>query len=263
MSKFSSAKILVIGDIIIDTYIHTTINRLSPEAPIPVCDYLSTETRPGGAGNVAANVLALGAICKLIGVTEPKHEKIRIVSGKHQISRLDRLPDPDQYADAWIKITDDSELVHAIFAHDVVVISDYGKMPDQSIRRIIDISKTAQRFVIVDPKKRPPGTYDGANLLTPNEHEAHGLPYIPMLVTAGAKGMLLYIGTNTAIKIPAETHEVADVTGAGDTVVAVMACCQAIGMDLEVSARLANKAAGIKVTKFGTYAVTAAELGYS
>lgn len=262
--NFSTARIAVIGDYIIDEYWHCTSTRISPEAPVPVCVVEKVEQRPGGAGNVIAGIKALGVRPLSVYVSRPEHKKVRIVVGNHQVSRADYLPNEHAYIMAWSRIKNETQ--DLILDSTIVVVSDYGRMPMNVIRETIDFAKREHKIVIVDPKRPDHRLYYGADLITPNEKEWQtlggklppGNPYA--LVTRGEKGMRLHRKRAKPVDIPAVAREVIDVTGAGDTVVAVMAAALGSGYSMVDAARYANLAAGIAVEHFGTYAVTIEEL---
>lgn len=261
---FSTARVAVIGDYIIDEYWHCTSERISPEAPVPVCQIVKTEQRAGGAGNVERGVVKMGGKCHLTAVVRPEHRKVRVVVGKHQVARVDYTPDRVEYFNAWEHKDDD--IRNAVAQHNVVVISDYGRMPQSSIRFAIEEAKRQRRFVIVDPKRPDPKLYAGAELITPNEKEWQALgERLPpgnqyALVTLGERGMVLYRKGEKPVKIETVARDVIDVTGAGDTVVATVATALSAGYPIVEAVRYANIAAGIAVEHFGTYAVSIEEL---
>ena len=262
--NFSTARIAVIGDYIIDEYWHCTSTRISPEAPVPVCVVEKIETRPGGAGNVIAGIKALGVRPLSVYISQPVHKKVRIVVGNHQVSRADYIPDERPYIMAWSSLKE--QIQYIIQDSTVVVVSDYGRMPMNVIRETIDFAVGLRRTVIVDPKRPDHRLYRFADLITPNEKEWQALGgKLPpgnqyALVTRGEKGMRLHRKRAKPVDIPAVAREVIDVTGAGDTVVAVMAAALGSGYSMVDAAKYANLAAGIAVEHFGTYAVTIEEL---
>lgn len=283
--------ILVIGDIIIDEYIFGTVDRISPEAPVPVLKFQRTELRPGGAANVAANIRSLGEECMLLGVSgitefpqelhgnediilsdfsRPTSRKTRFVSGQQQILRMDvESTDLISYGirDALVN----EVKIHAPYAS-AVVISDYGKgvVTDVLARAVIDKANSFGIPVIVDPKKKDFRVYDGASILTPNKKEyaeaVHGFDGL-VLESRGAEGMVLHTPSDD-VKIPAITKSVIDVTGAGDTVVAALAVYASrnfkerasASWDWLTAAKFANKAAGVVVSKQGTATVTMGDI---
>ncbi len=300
---FKNASVLVIGDLMLDQYWTGTTQRISPEAPVPVVQIDDITDRPGGAGNVALNVTALGAKCTLLavvgndkngrslcdylensGVQAKIHRvngfdtitKLRVLSRNQQLIRLDIedgiVPESDVLAEG---------LDDLIANHDVVVFSDYGKGTLTNIGKWIDQCREAGKKAIVDPKGGDFNRYRGASLITPNlkefqeivgecsdDREIHrsavrlirkaGLE--GLLVTRGEAGMSFIPAEGEATHIPAQTREVFDVTGAGDTVIATLAAALAAGTDLEQGVLLSNLAAGVTVAKLGSATVSVPEL---
>ncbi|MDA8420389.1 MAG: bifunctional D-glycero-beta-D-manno-heptose-7-phosphate kinase/D-glycero-beta-D-manno-heptose 1-phosphate adenylyltransferase HldE [Pseudomonadota bacterium] len=301
---FESAHVLVVGDLMLDRYWYGSTARISPEAPVPVVRVENTEERPGGAGNVALNVAALGSRATVIGLTGTdeaagileqrltaagvsclfqRHKeystvtKLRVMSRHQQLIRLDF---EDGFTDSGI-VSLRSEFERVLPEADVVVLSDYGKGALRQARDLIAIARAAGKPVLVDPKSRDFSHYHGASLITPNlaEFEAvvgpcgserdivykgqqllrtHGFGAI--LVTRGEHGMTLVRDGANELHLPAQALEVYDVTGAGDTVISVLAACLATGTDLESATALANAAAGISVAKLGAATVSVPEL---
>ena len=270
-----ACNVLVCGDVMVDEYWTGTTERISPEAPVPVVLVKHTETRPGGAANVAANVAALGANATLLGEFPGQSiRKLRVMSRHQQLIRLD-FEQP--------LVFDRKALLEAYRAAlpsaDVVILSDYGKGTLVDVAQMIAASN---KPVLVDPKGTEWAKYRGATLLTPNlgEFEAvvgkcsddgdlcvkghkliEELRLSALLITRGEGGMTLLQSDKLPLHLPALAREVYDVTGAGDTVIAAMAVGLADGMGFADAARFANKAAGIKVGKLGTATVSRAELG--
>ena len=194
MSYFERAHILVVGDLMLDRYWQGTSSRISPEAPVPVVKVSQTEDRPGGAGNVALNMAALGCNVSLIGIigddeagqilhdrlkaanintnfqisrTKPTITKLRVVSRHQQLLRMDF----EEKFDA----TDSSEFVNKvknlIGRADVLVLSDYAKGSLLDCQALIRMARAAGVPVLVDPKGNDFSCYRGATILTPNFHE--------------------------------------------------------------------------------------------
>ena len=306
---FKDCCVLVIGDIILDRYIWGSVNRISPEAPVPVVKTAGKTTNLGGAGNVAMNLKGLGCPHILMGtrgddpdgevlrealhradienivLTIPGHPtttKTRIIGQNQQIVRLDD-EDPHYMTD---------EHYHALLRHidtilpqtSVVIISDYGKglLTSGLSQQIIAKSKAGNIPVFVDPKGVSWERYQAATAITPNSTEFNlvapfsekddatlelqaknlmrRLELEHLLVTRGAKGMSLLSQGGDTMHIPAKAREVFDVSGAGDTVIAVVAAAYSAGMPMDQAAALANVAAGIVVGKIGTQAIEKVEL---
>jgi rfaE bifunctional protein kinase chain/domain len=301
--------VLTIGDVMLDEYVWGDVQRISPEAPVPVVEVQRRTHVPGGAANVAAGVVALGGRALLGGVVgadppaehlrdavreagleteglvvdpaRPTTTKTRVIAHSQQVVRTDaedRSPLPPKL---------EAELVDWAAGHlsevDSVVLSDYAKgvVSSSIARRVIELGRAHGKPVVVDPKGTDYAKYSGATVITPNAHDAGRAANVHvdeyndllevarrltavcdgagLLVTRGASGMTLF-GPNGPADISAEAHEVYDVTGAGDTVVAALAVALAQGLTLEQAVRVANAAAGIAVEKVGTATVTFEEL---
>tara|TARA_B100002019_G_scaffold293159_1_gene319061 strand:+ start:1077 stop:2237 length:1161 start_codon:yes stop_codon:yes gene_type:complete len=248
--------IVVIGDIIIDEYVYGTSTRLSPEAPVPVVKHEKTERRLGGAGNVYNNIKSLTDDVELIGYRNDTNDwpkellcthmpiKQRIYADKHYVTRIDR----EQTIDNSTLFDYVKEHVHNC----TVVISDYNKGTIQDPQRLIKILKQNSCYIIVDPKQHL-DLYTGANVIKPNKQEYeeynNGVD-TDMVVTLGADGYMIN-GTH----YPTQQQEVYDVTGAGDTFLAVMSYFLDFGESLEFACEMANKGAGVSVQHNGVYVV--------
>lgn len=278
-------KILVIGDLILDVYIQGTCDRISPEAPVPVVLQKSSEFKLGGAANVAANISSVGCDVDLIGATGRcdkegivmehlcKEKNInpfffqtlihttvkrRIIADGQQMIRIDS---EDTITDIKQELSDLSEFEKD---YDIVIVSDYAKgfisMDLMKALKSLDVP------IIVDPKPQNIEMYNGVYLMTPNEKEFDMMKSNPfpdkcdnLLVTLGPKGMTLS-ETGNCTNIPSNAKEVYDVTGAGDTVVAIIAVCLASQLDLLNSCKIANQAAAITISHHGTSSITYPEL---
>lgn len=311
IKRLVGCRLLVVGDLMLDRYIWGAVERISPEAPVPVVLAQRREVILGGAGNVARNIVALGgqvAVAGIVGqdpagdqlsfmleslgvdtaglVRSPEQitiEKTRIMSGHQQMLRIDdERPAPAS-----------EELVERLMARvqsllpDVggVIVSDYGKgmLTPALFARLIPAARARGIPILIDPKGLDYRKYAGATLITPNHKElaqATGAPAVQdddvvstgrqllaqlhldgLLVTRGAQGMTLLRGGFPApVRIRAQAREVFDVTGAGDTVIAVMGLAMAAGLAMEKAALLASAAAGVAVSKVGTAVVHPAEL---
>ena len=301
--EFGAARIIVIGDVMLDRYWSGQASRISPEAPVPVVKVKAVEDRIGGAGNVALNIAKLGGKVILLGVVGDDAEseilkqlleaegvvcdfvvekslrsicKLRVMAQHQQLIRLD-------FEDTPIKFDRDA-LKTALISHlpenNVVVFSDYGKGTLADVSTYIIAARRAGVKVLVDPKGVDYQRYAQADLITPNlaelqavvgacENEQHTIEkgrallnqyQIPtLLLTRGEEGMTL-IRNDEVHSLPAQAKDVFDVTGAGDTVIAVMALGVSLGMPLSESMYLANLAGGIVVAKLGTSTVSMQEL---
>ena len=302
----SKARVLVVGDVMLDRYWYGEVSRISPEAPVPVVLVNETreELRLGGAGNVARNCKALGAEVRLLSVIGKDEagrqiaklakregldarlhadgklrttQKLRVVGPRrHQLLRIDFETPPSTEVLAS-KLADFRE---ALADCDVVLLSDYGKGGLTHIGTMIREGRKAKKLVLVDPKGDDYERYRGASVITPNLAELREvvgtwrdekdlaaraerlrtkLGLDALLLTRGDEGMTLF-RARRSVRVRAEKHEVSDVTGAGDTVIATLAVMLAAGESLESAMRIANRAGGVKVTKFGTAVVTTAEI---
>ncbi len=262
------ARVVVVGDFVQDVWVHGRVERISPEAPVPVFLQERVDLADGGAGNVSANLAALGCFHELFtdrGNGSPR--KTRYVVGGQQLLRVD-----DEVIRRIAPHNENDIFKLATFSPNIgaLVLSDYGKgmFLNELAGRLINWARQFDIPVIVDPKgswKR----YTGATVITPNEAELGEddpqwlmSQYVisNVLLTRGARGMTLYNGHDDETHISATAREVFDVTGAGDTVVAVLAAALAVGFTLQTAAVIANAAAGVVVGKRGTATCSLAEL---
>lgn len=304
MPRFEQSRVLVVGDLMLDRYWHGNTSRVSPEAPVPVVDVKHIEDRPGGAGNVALNIAALGSaaviaglvgrdeaaealaqrlraaniLCQfLVSENHPTITKLRVISRHQQLLRLD-FEDAFAAADS-LALT--ASALEELPRAKALVLSDYAKGALQDPQPLIQAARKQGIPVLVDPKGIDFSRYRGATLLTPNLHEFEAivgrcqteqelvdkaqalmqeLDLQALLVTRGEHGMSLIRPGEPELHLPARAMEVFDVTGAGDTVISVLAAALAAGDDLPNAVALANLAAGIVVGKLGTAAISAPEL---
>ena len=304
MPQFQHARLLVIGDVMLDRYWHGEASRVSPEAPVPVVKVGNREDRPGGAGNVALNMAALGSAVRLVGIVgndetglellsrlnaagvycdflqsadKPTITKLRVIGQHQQLIRLDF----EQEFEAADIIGLQGKVKSLIGDSQVMVLSDYGKGALQETANLIELGRSKDIPIIVDPKGTNFEKYRGATLLTPNlsEFEAvvghsnneeefmnKGLRLVKdlnleaILITRGEHGMTLIRPDSPELHLPGRAQEVFDVTGAGDTVISVLAAAIAAGDGLADSTALANLAAGLVVGKLGTAAISGPEL---
>ncbi|MBE7418117.1 MAG: D-glycero-beta-D-manno-heptose-7-phosphate kinase [Ideonella sp.] len=302
-ARVEAARVLVVGDAMLDRYWFGAVDRISPEAPVPVVLVQREEERLGGAANVALNVRRLGAQASLLtvlGDDEParavtrllKHEgvrgvigrdpalrttiKLRVVGRSQQLLRVDFENRPDHELLAQML----DEFRRVLPAHDAVLFSDYGKGGLAHIGRMIELARAAGKPVLVDPKGRDFTRYAGASVITPNRGELaqaagpwsdeDALTAISarlrrecrldaLLLTRSEEGMTLF-DSQGALSVPAQARQVFDVTGAGDTVIATMAAMMAAGLGAREAMPIANRAAGIVVSRFGTASVSYDEL---
>ncbi len=266
LNDLPRARVVVVGDIITDHWIYGRVERISPEAPVPVFLQERVELSDGGAGNVAANLAALGCNDtgdRLFGLRTSI--KRRFIAGNHQQMFRHDI----EKGEALSRLGEDIIFSQATTSTSIgcLVLSDYGKgtLTPGLCQKLIRWARQRKIPVVVDPKGEDWSKYDGATVITPNEAEYdHAIrPRMwsyDLVVTLGARGMRLEIGSDKPIEIPAQAREVFDVVGAGDTVVAVLAACLAVGFGMTEAARVANKAAGVVVGKRGTATCSLEEL---
>ncbi len=310
LDRFAKCRVAVIGDHILDCYLHGDVSRISPEAPVPVVRSLSEKSVPGGASNVVANLATLGIFVDAVGLTgaddarnslidclkslgrvdssamiavagRPTTRKLRVLGAHQQIVRIDQ-EDASPFEEAV-----EDRLLEASFAaidrSDIVILSDYGKgsLSDRVLRAIIGKCDAAGKKVLVDPKRLDLSSYRGATILTPNRKELSDATRLPcetdgealmaalraqqisganILLTRSEKGMSFFPIGEAPIHLATVAQDVFDVSGAGDTVIAVLAASLAAGLSIRDSMKMANHAAGIVVAKVGTACVTPEEL---
>jgi D-beta-D-heptose 7-phosphate kinase/D-beta-D-heptose 1-phosphate adenosyltransferase len=300
--------VLIVGDLMLDRYLDGPVERISPEAPVPVLHVRRTFERAGGAGNVAANVNAMGGSAILIGAvgrdpaadllrkvlgeadvdtatvvdtpTIPTTTKTRLLAGHSQIARFD---EESPLNDAAAR----DAILERVATHlpkaRVAILSDYAKgVCDTAVcRAVIEGAARAGIPTIVDPKGADFSRYCNASVITPNRSEAMAVCGFPIrdsddairaaesirgrfsiaavVVTLGEQGMVVVSDGRVAV-IPTQAKGVFDVTGAGDTAVAMLAVALAEGMPLEDACVLANAAAGIQVSRIGAARITRSEV---
>ena len=301
-------RVLVVGDVMLDRYITGSVDRISPEAPVPVVRVESEASALGGAANVAANVAALGAGCVVVGCAgrdaggevlrgeletlgvatdglvltdeRPTTVKTRILARRQQVVRFDH----EIEADASPALA--QALARAVASVgsdvDVVVMEDYNKgvLVPGVIRVALETAARTGAPTVVDPKRRNFFEYTGATVFKPNAKEladALGEFIHPdearwmeatrtrmgcanLLLTLGERGMALQTADGEYVRVPTAARAVYDVSGAGDTVTAMMAVALAAGATTREAALLANHAAAIEVGKAGVATVSPEEL---
>ena len=308
--RFASARVLVVGDVMLDQFLIGRVSRISPEAPVPIVQFDREENRIGGAANVAHNIAGLGGRVELVGLVgndaasatlrraleshgitsaglvtdeaRPTTRKVRVVTDRHQqVARVDYERDEEASGEPEQALVERaSALASEVGA---IVVSDYlkGAVTHRLVSALADLAKGRRVPLLVDPKIPHIGYYAGAALVTPNHHEAEVATHMRIrsdadaaraarafrerarcagvLVTRGEHGMWL-LDDMTEGPFAATAREVADVTGAGDTVIGTLALALAAGATSTEAAWLANHAAGVVVGKFGPATLTASEL---
>lgn len=301
-AAIAGARVLVVGDVMIDRYWFGDVDRISPEAPVPVVRVSRSEDRLGGAANVARNAAILGAGVTLAGIVGrdapgsaleglladagvtpvlvrddmPTTLKMRVLGRQQQLLRVDfeARPVAASLAELYAAVTP------LVATHDIVVLSDYAKGALDGVADLIALARAHRKPVMVDPKGDDYDRYRRASLVSPNRaemREAVGrwqdeddlarraqamrteLELEALLVTRSEQGMTLYTQAGRD-HVDAWAHEVFDVSGAGDTVLATLAVMRAAGLDWHEAMQWANRAAGIVVGKLGTSVITPEEL---
>ena len=304
LKKLATCKILVAGDVMLDRYWFGPVERISPEAPVPVVQVVASEERVGGAGNVACNITSLGAQCTLLAVVgddeaggkvasiathaRVAHQlvldssakttiKLRVLSRNQQLLRADFESPPA--AAALNQVTE--RFAELLAEHQAVVLSDYGKGGLDHIEDLIELALAQRIPVLVDPKGGNFARYRGAGMVTPNRKEFEQVAgavvddddmeaaasqlieqhnFDKLLVTLSDRGMALFAKQCAPVRRQARVREVYDVSGAGDSVIAVMAMATATGIPDDIALELANSVAGVVVSKLGTATATMEEL---
>jgi rfaE bifunctional protein kinase chain/domain len=301
-SDFNGKRVVIVGDIMVDKYIVGKVDRVSPEAPVPVVDVSYLDSRLGGAGNVALNVKAMGGIpilCSVIGqdlegndllemldsqalyskaiLRSDKRKtttKTRVIGNNYQLLRIDHEVKDD--LDSLDSFLLQENFKREIENCDVVIFEDYNKgvLHIGNIETLIQLANDADIPTIVDPKKNNFLEYKNVTMFKPNLKEIkEGLNLnsdlkdpnelksaIALLqeklnnkitmVTLSERGVVIS-GNNQWYEVPAHIRNIADVSGAGDTVVSVAALCLASNLDLKVTAELSNLSGGLVCEKLG------------
>lgn len=312
-SKFSELKVLVIGDAMIDNYLWGKVDRISPEAPIPIVTVTKQEDRLGGAGNVSMNIQALGATPILVSIlgndekgrifeklmkdknlplqgifidpTRITTVKTRIISGGQQISRV------DQEISTAIDHRFEKEIFERInsIIHsekiNIVIFVDYDKgiITPWLIKNVIELAKSKNILIAADPKIRNFNLYQQVDLFKPNFKEfKEGLQLLSdktdmeelklvsekfkkehhiglLFITLSELGVFLTNGVKQNY-YPAQVRDIADVSGAGDTVIATACLCLAAGLPIPFIAQLSNLAGGLVCEKLGVVPIDLEQL---
>ena len=307
-NDFANIKVAVIGDVMLDTYWWGKVDRISPEAPVPVVAVTKREQRIGGAGNVALNLVSLGAhvnVLTVLGKDDDGEQlttlfnqnnigakyivtstdrittnKIRIISRNQHMMRLDAEMQTD------ITQNDEEKLLYAFEEYivaespDIVILEDYNKgvLTQTVVTKIIALCKQHHILTAVDPKRKNFFSYVGVDIFKPNLKEAvEGLNILTDVVnlsllkdihlllqeklkhkisfiTLSEKGVF-YNDNNSSSLIPTHIRSIADVSGAGDTVIAVASLVYAATKNVKLMAEVANIAGGLVCEEVGTVAI--------
>ncbi|MBP7184450.1 MAG: carbohydrate kinase [Saprospiraceae bacterium] len=314
-SAFKNKKIVIIGDLMLDHYVYGNVERISPEAPVPIMNFQSEEYRLGGAGNVALNVKSLGAtpiLVSLIGNDKYLQEitrifdkekmddqgliitnerkttvKTRLMAHAQQLLRID---DEDTFDASQHEVSLIIKTLENIIKNkdiDIVILQDYNKgvLSEKIIQSCIEICTKYQVKFLVDPKRKNFFSYLNAYVFKPNLKElkealpAHKINADPevlnqiadvlhsklnntiTIITLSEKGIFYKDHTqNVTGIIPTKAQNIADVSGAGDTVIATLAVGIAANLDIPTSIKIANEAAGIVCSKLGVIPINIIEL---
>ncbi len=302
--RFNHFNILVIGDVMIDTYFWGKVERISPEAPVPIISRSKIEHRLGGAGNVALNVQALGAtpfLCSVIGnddksgvlkkllkkralsdigiITEDKRIttiKTRVISDNQHLLRIDEEITENICPETQNKFIDRLKIIISEKKIDAIIFEDYdkGAITEEVIRVVVKLAGKKGIPTLVDPKKRNFMNYHGVTLFKPNfkelveglkldieKNDIEGLHQASnqlreklniKMIMATLSELGIYISDNGSYhNIPAEIRDIADVSGAGDTVISTASLCLAAGLSQKDIAYISNLAGGIVCEKVG------------
>lgn len=307
---FNDLTVLVIGDIMLDSYIWGTVDRISPEAPVPIVRVRKRDFRLGGAANVALNIQALGAkpvLCALVGEDDsgskllgcleqqgmesdgivvsknrPTTVKTRVIASHQHVVRVDEESDVELGADEEKQLL--GQIRDLLPRCNAIIFEDYDKgvISPSLIEKTVALAKSANIPVIVDPKKRNFLAYHGVTLFKPNLKELReGLKIevdaadqkqiekavtqlkeklsADVMVTLSEHGV--YIDhQNVKVKLDAHKREIADVSGAGDTVVGIAGLCVALGLEPKLVAGLSNLGGGLVCEHTGVVPIDKAEL---
>jgi D-glycero-beta-D-manno-heptose-7-phosphate kinase len=317
LALFATKRILVVGDVMLDRYLWGNVNRISPEAPVPVVHVQGESCYPGGAANVARNLTPFTpSVCLIGAVGQDEHSRLldqtlatghirsdallrladyttivktRVIARQQQVVRVDReCPrplSPEQVAPA----------VHFIRAEapklDAIILEDYGKglLQQSLIDPVTAIAREHGIIVAADPNPNNRIHWNGVTILKPNRHEAFLMAGLPepepsgspledeallavgrrllelwtaemILVTLSQHGMILFRRNQAPAHVPARTREVFDVSGAGDTAIALLTLTLAAGGNPLEAVQVSNFASGVVVGKLGTATLSPEEL---
>jgi rfaE bifunctional protein kinase chain/domain len=311
--RFNKLKVVVLGDVMLDTYWWGNVERISPEAPVPIVALKNKELRIGGAGNVALNSVALGAetfIVSAIGYDDDGNQlrrlfeqynintdfliesskrittnKVRIISRNQHMMRLDAEITTDVTADEQKQLLNS---LQSCFEHnkpDVLIFEDYNKgvLTEELIKQVVALCKMHGVITTVDPKRRNFFSYrevdifkpnlkevkDGLNLLIEEVNESslqqihtalqQQLHHRISFITLSEKGVFFQSPDATKL-IPTHIRSIADVSGAGDTVIATASLVYAATQNMLLAAEIANIAGGLVCEEVGTAAINKAKL---
>lgn len=310
--QFKGKQIIVIGDVMIDRYLHGHVNRISPEAPVPIVHYQKEENRLGGAANVALNLQALDAVPHLISIVGQDDNasifksllpqfnlseigiyqsndrqttvKTRVLAGSQQMMRVDREDIKDLNEKESNFIIQQVQKTIAENKINTIILQDYNKgvLTEQIIRQVTLIAQENDIPIVVDPKKKHFFSYKNCTLFKPNLKEVReSIPFEAKvnldtlkkasdylrsqlhhqitMITLSDKGIFVDNGKEYCI-VPTTPRNIADVCGAGDTVVSVIALALALNCSIEKMAILGNLAGGQVCERVGVVPVNQRQL---
>ncbi|HQT91399.1 MAG TPA: D-glycero-beta-D-manno-heptose-7-phosphate kinase [Candidatus Kryptobacter bacterium] len=299
--RFQGKRVAVIGDLMLDKYIWGSVNRISPEAPVPILQVESESARLGGAANVANNIKALGAEPILFGIVgnDESGAKLRDILDEMQLSREGIVTDPDRPTTVKTRViahnqhvvrldheqrkeigaktvADVMKVLRSMGSKlDAILLEDYNKgmLTKDLLKEVIDFAKTIGTIVSVDPKQANFFEYRNVTVFKPNVKEAEGALGIPastdeqavaaarellnrlecqnVLLTRAEKGMTLVEKSGASMHFPTKARQVADVSGAGDTVISTLTVALVAGATIAEAAAIANHAGGIVCGEVG------------
>jgi len=310
LDNFHGRRIAVIGDVMLDRYYRGTVSRISPEAPVPIVEIEEESEYPGGAANVAYNLVMLGASPLLLGIAgddssgaqlrallralgigdegilndtdRPTTVKTRVIAASQHIVRVDREKKMELNPAVLRRMIE--RLEEHIGGLDALIIEDYNKgvVTREMIPDVVALARRHDVPVYVDPKFTNFFEYRGVSVFKPNRKEAEDalqrklgareereagvrellerLACEHVILTLGSEGMMLAHRDEAPVLIPTKAIQVADVSGAGDTVIATLATARAAGASMQEAVIIANHAAGIVCEQIGTVPIRHQEL---
>ena len=306
--QFSTVKVAIVGDVMLDTYWQGSVNRISPEAPVPIVSLNKKEYRIGGAGNVALNTIALNAQTTIFSVMGQDDDadvleqlfnnnkittkylcrskerittnKVRVIGHNQQMLRID--------SEVTTPLTEEEETQLLLNFKEyvqeekpsLIILEDYNKgvLTEKAIQSVIAIARENNMIITVDPKRDNFFTYKNVDIFKPNLKEVKDALHLSIkdvdkntlasihenlhqqlqhhnsLITLSEKG-LFYKNEKESTVIPTHVRNIADVSGAGDTVIAVASLVYTVTKDMHLAASVANVAGGLVCEELGTVAI--------
>ncbi len=316
----SNARVLTVGDLMLDEFIWGKVSRISPEAPVPVVEVQSESSFPGGAANVARNLREFSSTADVMGLigedsagqrlrnlldcagigmagviadsSRPTIMKTRIIARQQQVVRVDR----EHKHPLTAELEEDflQQFENLMERVDAVILQDYGKgfFSQQLVDRMVKLARRSNTIITADVNPHNPIRWSGMDAVKPNRSEAFAAAGIPLvepedpatadrallevgsklrkdwncdalLVTLGEQGMMLFDDKGEPYHTPTRAQEVFDVSGAGDTAIALFTLVLTVGGSAREAAEISNHASGVVVGKLGTATLTPQELQQS